>query len=169
MNRVKKYKKDHFFWQTCPETERQHAKFMECTQLINEKKTWNVGSVDTLSHNEREHSVLPSMCGVYSGMLQQRSHLFQWSLTSCHVTEVLFLMSTRLYKRQWHWHGNGFHLGPGTAVYSHDLQAGSLTGLMYINEHGINLKPWQSLINVKGETTKIDSQKKFCDTMNKHL
>ena len=34
-----------------------------------------------------------------------------------------------------------FTLGLGTAVYSHDIKADSLTGLMHINEHDINLIP----------------------------
>ena len=50
-----------------------------------------------------------------------------------------------LYKRQWHWHGNSLHLGPGTAVCGCDLQAESLTDHMHIYECGINLIPWQYL------------------------
>ena len=48
------------------------------------------GKVGTmiLSHDEREYGVLPLIRGLYSGKIQWRSHWCQWSLASCHTTEV---------------------------------------------------------------------------------
>ena len=74
-----------------------------------------------LLHDKREHGVLSLIHELYAEKIQWRSHWSEWSLASCHITEVSLLSSMGLCNRQWPWHGNGPHLG--------GLQTNSLLGL----------------------------------------
>ena len=59
----------------------------------------NQGLLAFVLRDEREHSVLPLIHGLYSGKIQQRTHWSQWSLVSCHVIKVLLSRNIGLYNR----------------------------------------------------------------------
>ena len=73
---------------------------------------------------------------LYSWRIQQRTHGSQWSLASCHITEVLSSLGVRNYIT-----GNGLE-DIWSSPWHQALQcvamtfAEILTGLMYINECG---------------------------------
>ena len=51
------------------------------------------GTFYFLSPGESGHGVLPFILGLYWRKIQRRSHWFQWSLASCHITAYIVLVT----------------------------------------------------------------------------